>query len=546
MAGRLSSSKVSRIFQLHFRGYSQCAIARWLNIHQSTVSIYINRLTTLAQEEGLETAARRYGVMQEIRELHSLAAELKRARLTVAESRTGLRVLDTLKSHSVAEDDYGDLIESTKKMKSDGFMEAAIELSQLERASGLNYEQVCASYQGSYKQVQQLEKELAGKTRELERSESAFMSAEMNRKAAESGFESYLKETAMDMKRLQKVEPLALALKKAAVQDSQLDEYIQRQQLLDRSGVSLNLLSSILKQANVVTAHDTGKTFVDMLTQYGGLARATEALQDKIKVLEKSADGLDQKLQIKKNTETEITQLKKQKGNLEKEVAQHSTEKEALISQKSASQKDIRSLAQQKAELEQNISEQQKLRESLRTDNETLSSEINTKKDQLSDLAQLEAKRSAMLASLAETDESLGQRRKQQDVLDSFIGLIDQPSFDELKKFAGSIPYLINKAKQQNEPPKLLTDYVFEKITAGKLKPQRCSSCYATFAADKPPKGSLGYHCPVCDSILVKEILTNESAMLKGAVAETRIRKFVPVLKPAENQKTNQNDKPSA
>jgi predicted transcriptional regulator len=542
MAARLSTSKISRIFQLHFQGYSQCSIASRLKIHQSTVSLYVDSFTALAQQEGLENAARRYGVMEEVKELHNLAAELKKARLTVAESRMGLRALDMLKSHGVAEGDYGDLIESVKKVKSEGFMETAIELSRLERASGLNYQQVCTSYQSSYKQLQQADNDLTGKKAELERSEIAFIAAETKRKAAESRFESYLKEMEMDMKRLQKVEPLARALKKAGIQDNQLDDYIERQQLADRSGISLDLLSSILKQANVVTAHDGGKTFLDMLTRYGGLSTAIEVLQDRIKALEKDTDGLDQKIQIKKSTESDIVQLRKQKTNLEKEVEQLSIEKEALIAQKTALQKDIRSLTRQETELEQNISEQQKLREGLRVENESLSSEIKTKKEQLSDLAQLEVRHSAMSASLAEIEEKLGQRKKQQDILDSFIGLIDRPSFDELEKFAGFIPHLTDKAKQQKEHPQLLTDYIFEKITARKLKTQRCVVCHATFAVDKMPKDSSGYHCPVCPSTLVREIYTEDSNMLKDALAQPKVWKIV---KRGEAQKPVQNNEPS-
>jgi predicted transcriptional regulator len=542
MAGRLSSSKVSRIFQLHFQGYSQCSIASWLHIHQSTVSIYVNRFTTLAEGEGLETAARRYGVMQEVIELRNLAAELKKSRLTVAESRTGLRVQDMLKSHGVAEDAFGDLIESAKKMKSEGFIEAAMELSRLERDSGLNYQQVCTSYQSRYKQLQQADNDLAGKKSELERSGSAFVAAETQRKAAESRFESYLKETEMDMKRLQKVEPLARALKKSGIQDSQLDDYLERQQLLDRSGISLDLLSSILKQTNVVTAHDGGKTFLDMLTRYGGLDAAMEVLQDRIKALEKNAEGLDQKIQIKNSTEADIVQLKKQKVNLEKEVAQLSAEKEDLTLQRTALQKDMRSLNQQKAALEQDISGQQKLWQSLCIENESLSGEIKTKRDQLSDMEQLQARRSSVLANIAEIEDKLAQRRKQQDVLDSFIDLIDHPSFEELERFAGFVPHLINKAKQQKEPPQSLTDYVFGKITAGKLKPQKCNSCYATFATDRLPMKSLGYHCPVCSSTLVREAYTEASIMLKEALAQPKVWKIV---RTTETQKPVQNDKPS-
>ncbi|HUV52205.1 MAG TPA: hypothetical protein VMW64_03930 [Dehalococcoidia bacterium] len=481
--------------------------------------------------------------MQEVIELRNLAAELKKSRLTVAESRTGLRVLDMLKSHGVAEDAFGDLIESAKKMKSEGFIESAMELSRLERASGLNYQQVCTSYQSRYKQLQQADNDLAGKKSELERSESASIAAETKRKAAESRFESYLKETEMDMKRLQKVEPLALVLKKAGIQDNQLDDYIQRQQLLDRSGISLNLLSSILKQANVVTAHDGGKTFLDMLIHYGGLATAIEVLQDKIKALEKNADGLDQKIQIKKGTEADLLQLRKQKASLEKEVAQLSTEKEGLTWQKKALQKDINSMTQQKTELEQDISGQQKLGQSLCIENESLSGEIKTKRDQLSDIEQLQVRRSTVLANIAEIEEKLAQRRKQQDVLDSFIGLIDHPSFDELEKFAGFVPHLINEAKQRREPPQSLTNYVFEKITARKLKTQRCNSCYATFAADKPPKNTLGYCCPVCSSTLVRENYTEESTVLKEALDKPQVYRIV---RSTDTQKPVQNNKPSA
>jgi DNA-directed RNA polymerase subunit RPC12/RpoP len=192
--------------------------------------------------------------------------------------------------------------------------------------------------------------------------------------------------------------------------------------------------------------------------------------------------------------------------------------------------------------LEQDISEQQKLREGLRIENESLSSEIKTKKEQLSDLAQLEVKRNTVSASLAETEEKLAQRRKQQDVLDSFVGLVDHPSFEELEKFAGSVPYLIKQAEEWREPPQLLMDYVFEKITARKLKTLRCNSCYATFAVDKLPKDSSGYHCPVCSSILVKEMYTDESAIMKEALAQPRVYRMV---RRADTQKLVQNNEPS-
>jgi DNA-directed RNA polymerase subunit RPC12/RpoP len=179
-------------------------------------------------------------------------------------------------------------------------------------------------------------------------------------------------------------------------------------------------------------------------------------------------------------------------------------------------------------------------------ENGSLSNEIKIKKAQVADLAQLEAKHRAVSASLAETEVKLEQRRKQEKVIDSFTGLIDHPSFEELQEFASSVPYLIEQAKRRKEPPELLRNYAFDKITAGKLKPQKCMLCHATFAVDKPAKRSSGYHCPVCASTFLQKIVTEDSIIPKEAFAEPKVLKKLEVPASTEHQKTNQNDKPSA
>lgn len=80
------------MLELYFQGYSQSDIAEKINVNQSTVSLHINRFKTMADKQGLEISAKEYGIMDALKSLHSLAVELRQAKLTVEEAKAGLRV----------------------------------------------------------------------------------------------------------------------------------------------------------------------------------------------------------------------------------------------------------------------------------------------------------------------------------------------------------------------------------------------------------------------------------------------------------------------
>ena len=93
MTQKLSPQKLSKMMALYFEGYSQSQIADKLKINQATVSLSVGKFSALAEQYGLEGAGKEYGIMDQVKALHSLAAELKAAKLTVEEAKVGMKMV---------------------------------------------------------------------------------------------------------------------------------------------------------------------------------------------------------------------------------------------------------------------------------------------------------------------------------------------------------------------------------------------------------------------------------------------------------------------
>ena len=142
-----------------------------------------------------------------------------------------------------------------------------------------------------------------------------------------------------------------------------------------------------------------------------------------------------------------------------------------------------------------------------------------------------------MSASLAEIESSLARRKYQQEILDSFRGLINASSFDEIQRFVRVLPDLVEKDKQAGQDPAELRDYILETLTGGRLTIMECTSCDVKFSIDKELKS--GYHncsCPLCGLSFSVHAIKDEANILKAVLAK-RKPTFVPVLlrnKPAQ------------
>ena len=131
MVKELSGQKVSRAMELYLQGVSQTAIANKLKISQSTVSLHITKFGSAVAQQGLAAAGKEYGVMNTLASLHNLASDLKDTKMSVEEAQGALRFRKALQAAGIPEDDYNDALATLAKLKSDGVLQAAVELTKL-------------------------------------------------------------------------------------------------------------------------------------------------------------------------------------------------------------------------------------------------------------------------------------------------------------------------------------------------------------------------------------------------------------------------------
>ncbi len=302
MTEKISYSKASRILALYIQGCSQSDIARKLGVDQSTVSLYANKYKTIAGNKGLETLATEYGMTNQFQLLHSLAVELKSAELTVEETKAGVMIHKLLQKYGIREGNYDDAVRVFTKIGTDGFLNAAIKLVQMEKTTGLTFEALVSQYQAMSTELERMQKELTKVTTGLKESKTALTEFDRKRKLADEEMKSYMDRLGLDKRRLQLVETLAVTLKKAKLDDNQLDNNIKRLQKLAEADISLDIFDEIIKKDKVLTADDQGQKLFEMLSTYGNLTETINALHTKILGLEKQAAGFEEKITLKTET----------------------------------------------------------------------------------------------------------------------------------------------------------------------------------------------------------------------------------------------------
>jgi len=515
MTEKTSHHKVSRMLELYFQGYSQSDIAAKINVDQSTVSLHINRFKTMADKQGLEIFAKEYGIMDALKSLHSLAVELRQAKLTVEEAKSGLRVHRVLQKCGVDELKYNDLIEACSKMHSDGFLDSAMKLNQLEKGTGLSYERIIAEYRTISCQLKEAKQNLNELTIKLKASATALRNNDKKKKLATEELNSYMEKVGLAMKRLQMVESLAVALKKANVYDDELGNYLKYQIELNKTGISLSTFVEILNNFKVLTTHDQGRELLKMLVEYGSLADTTKELQSRINELQKETSVLEGQRRLKEEIEHNIARLKAEKVGLEKSVAYLAKEKETFAQL----QKDAKALNDNKIVLEQDIIV-------MENHKQDLSGEIEALEKKTSDLKELEAKHHSLSADIAEMAVRINSSQTQLDVLQSFLGFIEPSSFAQIDNFVSQLPHLLADVRQKNYSPELLRNYILETLSGGTLRTLMCTVCNTRFTVDKPSKYSLGYYCPVCFGSLIK-VVQDEVTILKAALPKEQPKQWV-------------------
>jgi len=512
MTQKISPYKKSKMMALYFEGYSQSAIANKLNIDQSTVSLHVSMFKSLVDQQGIKDAGEELDIMSTVDALHSLAAELKKSKITVEEAKVGLKMERLFQKLGVKAEDYQDVIQASNKMKSEGFITSAVELNKLEESTGMSHEEIVVQAATKNESLKKSQQDLETVTGTLNASKEDLVAIENQKQLANQDLQAHMQQIGVDMNRLALVEELASTLNKAGSSNENLKDYFQRQQLLNEAGISIDIFVSILEKTDVVTSKDHGESLLKMLAEYGSLSEANKTLETKAQLLEKETSNLDQKAQLKGEIEGNVTELKAEKAGLEAYVSQLYEQKNTLDNIKS----DISSLAEKKDGLEQEIA-------GLETYKDSLSDDIKSKEKKTDDLKELEAEHDAVSASLSETKTKLTQDKRRLEIFGSFLSLVQSSSIPQLEKFIEGLPFQLDLVKAGNHSPELLWKMIIRNLTGGTLQVLRCSSCEVKFVVDKQPLILEGdYNCPVCGLSFYVKIDKDALAILKAALAPTK------------------------
>jgi len=518
---KLSFTKIKRIIQLYLKGYNQTEISKMLHIDQSTVSKYIGKFKALSEQKGIDAALKEFEIKEdELEETQSIVAEFKKSDITIADVEVALQIEKVLQQCNIKHEDYIDFIKVGKKTKDAGYLNAAIKLNQLENKTGMDYEEIVAKSGKTYEQLKKSQQELEKLIVAIKTSKAELVEINKKKKKASDDLKKHMQQIGVDEKSLKKVEHLALALKDAAIPEKELPEYIQRQEALNKAGISINIFNEVLEKVKVATKADNGKLLLSLFTQFGGLAKVVSEFQSKKQLLTKEVGDLEQKDQFKSKLDNEVNKLKAEKADLESSVAEFHKKKDEL----DYIQSQIASLIKNKAELEHEVATQEE-------HSNALTEEIKPKQQKVSDLSQLEAERDTLLSGIAEIEAKFNYEKSRLQVFDAFLGVVDSSSIASLEKFVVGLPALLDLVKQGKYSPELLRTYILKTLTADTLQVLKCQSCGAMFSVDKPA-GLYGYYCPCCYPPVRAIIDQGTLTILKKALAELKPQVKITTLIP--------------
>jgi len=480
---KFSSSKISRLIRMYLLGNTQISIALKLKITQAAVSLYVQEFSMVVEENGLEAAAKEYGVMDIVKEMHSLGAELKKSVLTVEEAKKGLKAAIAFEECGVPQEGYNAVVATCIKAQNDWFLSAAMKLHHLEKSTGLSSQQIVAQAEVSHAQLVKEKGELSSTQAEIGQAKQAL-----------GLMQQQIQKAGMDAKRLEKVETLATALKDGGVTDKELDAYVQRQSLINKSGISISTFGQILDAAQLPIVPDGGKVFLKKLTEYNGLEARIAALKQEKQSLEYQTKDLEEKAKIKGTLQTEVTTLHKQRGELEGAISAKQVEYKGAYQAVNDLKVEKETLSDDVSNLKNTIIQKQTVIAESQTLDQQLTREIETKQQKISDLHEVETKRDSLLLELSDINTKVSDRKTQWNIFTAFVGVVQNRSEAELMEILKTVPAMIDMVKKDKQSADFVMRHLFN-LLGPELRIMKCGSCGIRCTVDRPVSAS-DFKCP--------------------------------------------------
>ena len=368
MAKKLSTLKAKKIIVLNLKGYKQPAIAKMLHIDQTTVSKYLLDFKALANQKGIDAATSKYKVQDEMEEMNAVVSEFMASDLTLADVDVALQMNEVLQDSAIKHEDYKSFIKVCKKTADADYINVAWKLDELENKTGMNYKEILENAEKTSVELKESQKGLDSNIQKINTTKSELTELTEQKKKASDGLKNHMQAIGVTEKRLEKIEPLTLALNSAGIPDKDLPEYVKRQELLSEAGIGIDLFALLLEKIKVECKEDGGKKLLDSLEEYGSLIGVIKELHDKKQALLKDISGLEQKVEMKDKLTGEIKVLKANKGKLEVELSQLNGKKFELVSVKNVlyfTDLANKELTEKNNKLEQEILGKQAKRDSL-------------------------------------------------------------------------------------------------------------------------------------------------------------------------------------
>ncbi len=529
MGNKISAYKAQKIFELHQEGNNQAAIAKKLHIDPSTVSKHLSKLEIIKEQKGLKSALQEFEVIDQTEENQKVLEEFYKSGLPIGDVATGIYVNKLFQECGVKSEEYKVLIQTCLKIKNTGYLEAAMKLNKLENQTHMDYQQLIDKGEKTYQQLginlQELEKTKAA----LNEAKTELNGINKQKEQATQDLKVHMTKIGMDEQRIQQVEILSLALKKAKVTDQQLTDYIKRQELLNKANVEIDTFVAILNECKVSTADD-GHQLLVMLSKYHNLAGAITQQEAKLQALTKEVSVLGEKAKIKNQLietinklqadrnklEADITDLQRQKEQVTKEILRHELELKMFALDFKTIQSNNQALTDMNLKLGTEIENKQVFIKSL--DNKT-----KEKEQKVADLQEQENKRDALVKEITELEEKFNQQGIKWKVFEGFLGMVQSESFESLKKNALGLLTYITNLKPGKYTVDFLMNYIIENIAGPQLQILGCPSCGVKFVVNKPPLIT-GYSCPYCGSSQNIKVDKDAKTLLKSALSESQAK----------------------
>jgi len=561
LTAKISHVKAAKILHHYFGGLPQLKTAQKCVVNQATVSRCAVKFEKEAAAKGTLETAKEYAIMEEVTALRGLAVELYKSKSTVEEARSGLKMVNFFNSLGVPPEEYKTLAKAVSKVKDPHFIKGAINLIELEAATGKSYTDIVSEYKQLGKEIVERQQAILASKEQQEIQEKMLQElnltrekkeaeiAEFEKKAEEKKAEldadvgKKLAEAELTLGKIAKLHPVVDKMNALGISDDNLETFVEEHQALEEYGINWEKFKTVaeaLARAGEIDADGlAGK-----LAEYGTLEQTMTLMKADLTSLQPQVEGLSKE---KTQLATEVDGLSTDKVPLKAEVEHFEELKKALDDTIDTLKAQRAHLEKYLAGLEWDVAELENKKAALAksvSDREKRVSEMDEKLKTIDAIDQALEEKKEVVKELEARVDAAGLKFQ---LFEAFLGLVSKRSGAEIEEFLKFAPTLVSEAKEGKHDSSLLVDVILSELSGNTLDHLICQVCKAEFVMLKRGQkaihsaqlpGKVPMRCPDCGEVVKVFIEKPLAETLKKVIVSG---KPVLVKKPGETAPEEKN-----